>query len=52
MSRRPGQKQERPPDGRRKTVAAARDDIQAGRRKLIDQVKDQSPVHPPGSRIA
>jgi acetolactate synthase-1/2/3 large subunit len=32
-------------DGRRKTVAAARDDIQARRRKLIDQVKDQSPVH-------
>jgi acetolactate synthase-1/2/3 large subunit len=32
-------------DGRRKTVAAAREDIQARRRKLIDQVKDQSPVH-------
>jgi len=36
-------------DGRRKTVAAARDDIQARRRKLIDQVKDQSPVTSPGS---
>jgi len=32
-------------DGRRKTVAAAREDILARRRKLIDQVKDQSPVH-------
>jgi len=32
-------------DGRRKTVAAAREDIHGRRRKLIDQVKDQSPVH-------
>src|SRR5262249_19895623 len=32
-------------DGRRKAVASAREDMQARRRKLIDQVKDQSPVH-------
>jgi acetolactate synthase-1/2/3 large subunit len=32
-------------DGRRKTVAAARDDVLARRKKLIEQVKDQSPIH-------
>ena len=32
-------------DDRRKTVATAREDNLARRRKLIDQVKDQSPVH-------
>jgi acetolactate synthase-1/2/3 large subunit len=32
-------------DGRRKTVATARDEIQARRKKLIEQVKDQSPIH-------
>src|SRR5262249_54807364 len=32
-------------DGRRKTVSAAREEIAARRAKLIDQVKDQSPVH-------
>src|SRR5215831_9476656 len=32
-------------DSRRKTVATAREDNLARRRKLIDQVKDQSPVH-------
>ena len=32
-------------DGRRKTVAAAREENLGRRRKLIDQVKNQSPVH-------
>jgi acetolactate synthase I/II/III large subunit len=32
-------------EGRRKTVAAAQHDIEARRHKLIEQVKDQSPVH-------
>jgi acetolactate synthase-1/2/3 large subunit len=32
-------------ESRRKTVAAAREDIEARRKKLIEQVKDQSPVH-------
>jgi acetolactate synthase I/II/III large subunit len=33
-------------DARRKTIAAAREEITARRRKLIEQVKDQRPVHP------
>ena len=32
-------------DGRRKTAAAAREEIAARRKKLIEQVKDQSPIH-------
>ncbi|MEA2937853.1 MAG: acetolactate synthase large subunit [Alphaproteobacteria bacterium] len=32
-------------DGRRKTVATARDEAKAKRAKLIETVKDQSPVH-------
>jgi len=31
---------------RRKTIAAAREEIAARRKKLIDTVKDQTPVHP------
>jgi acetolactate synthase-1/2/3 large subunit len=33
-------------DGRRKAIAAAREDIAARRKKLIETVKDQTPVHP------
>ena len=33
-------------DGRRKAVAAARADLAARRKKLIETVKDQTPVHP------
>jgi acetolactate synthase-1/2/3 large subunit len=33
-------------DGRRKAVAAARAEIAARRKKLIETVKDQTPVHP------
>jgi acetolactate synthase I/II/III large subunit len=33
-------------DGRRKAIATAREEIAARRRKLIEQVKDQRPVHP------
>ena len=33
-------------DGRRKAVATAREEIAARRKKLIETVKDQTPVHP------
>ena len=33
-------------ESRRKTVAAAREEIAAKRKKLIETVKDQSPIHP------
>jgi acetolactate synthase I/II/III large subunit len=33
-------------DGRRKTIAAAREDMAAKKKKLIETVKDQTPVHP------
>jgi acetolactate synthase-1/2/3 large subunit len=33
-------------DTRRKTVSAARDEMAAKRKKLIETVKDQTPVHP------
>ena len=33
-------------DSRRKTVAAAREEMAAKRKKLIETVKDQTPVHP------
>jgi acetolactate synthase I/II/III large subunit len=33
-------------DARRKAIATAREEIAARRRKLIEQVKDQRPVHP------
>ena len=33
-------------DGRRKAIAAAREEIAARRKKLIETVKDQTPVHP------
>ena len=33
-------------DSRRKTVTAARDEMAAKRKKLIETVKDQTPVHP------
>jgi acetolactate synthase-1/2/3 large subunit len=33
-------------DGRRKAIAAAREEIAARRKKLIESVKDQTPVHP------
>ena len=33
-------------DARRKTIAAAREEMDLKRRKLVDTVKDQSPVHP------
>jgi len=33
-------------DGRRKVVAAAREEMIAARDKLIQQVKDQTPIHP------
>src|ERR1700676_127745 len=34
-------------DGRRKAIATARAEIVARRKKLIETVKDQTPVHPP-----
>jgi acetolactate synthase-1/2/3 large subunit len=33
-------------EGRRKALAAAREEIDAKRRKLIETVKDQTPIHP------
>ena len=33
-------------DGRRKAIATAREEIAARRKKLIETVKDQTPVHP------
>jgi acetolactate synthase-1/2/3 large subunit len=33
-------------DSRRKTIAVAREEIAARRNKLIDTVKDQTPIHP------
>jgi acetolactate synthase-1/2/3 large subunit len=33
-------------DGRRKTIAAEREDMAARRRKLLDSAKDQTPIHP------
>jgi acetolactate synthase-1/2/3 large subunit len=33
-------------DGRRKAIAAAREEIAARRKKLIETVRDQTPVHP------
>ena len=33
-------------DSRRKTVATARDEVKAAREKLVNTVKDQSPIHP------
>ena len=33
-------------DGRRKTIAAAREEMAAKKKKLIETVKDQTPVHP------
>jgi acetolactate synthase-1/2/3 large subunit len=33
-------------DARRKTIAVAREEMDLKRRKLVDTVKDQSPVHP------
>jgi acetolactate synthase-1/2/3 large subunit len=33
-------------ESRRKIIAAAREDLRARQRKLIDSVKDQSPIHP------
>jgi acetolactate synthase-1/2/3 large subunit len=33
-------------DGRRKAIGAAREEIAARRKKLIETVKDQTPVHP------
>ena len=33
-------------EGRRKALAAVRDEIDAKRRKLIETVKDQTPIHP------
>jgi acetolactate synthase-1/2/3 large subunit len=33
-------------DARRKTIATARDDMAAKRKKLLETVKDQTPVHP------
>jgi acetolactate synthase I/II/III large subunit len=33
-------------DSRRKTLAAARDEMEAKRRKLLDTVRDATPIHP------
>jgi acetolactate synthase-1/2/3 large subunit len=33
-------------DGRAKVIAAAREEMAARRKKLIEQVKDQTPIHP------
>src|SRR5260370_27904507 len=33
-------------ESRRKALAAVRDEIEAKRRKLIDTVRDQTPIHP------
>src|SRR5262249_60705018 len=33
-------------ESRRKALAVARDEIDAKRRKLIENVKDQTPIHP------
>src|SRR6266446_1340972 len=33
-------------DGRRKTIAAAREEMAAKKKKLIETVKDQTPIHP------
>jgi len=33
-------------DGRRKTIAAAREDMAQRKKKLLESAKDQTPIHP------